>query len=223
MGEVIGDLLPLGIGVAVSPIPIIAVILMLLSRRATVTSTGFLAGWIAGVVVVTVAVLALVGQAEDTSDEGPSTLSSVLKLVLGLLLVAMAVRQWRGRPRAGEAGTMPKWMGAIDTFTFGKALGLGFLLSGINPKNLLLCLGAGTTIGAGGLSAGGDVVAVVVFTVLASVTVGAPVVGLLLARDRMTAPLTELRTWLTQNNATVMAILLLVLGTAMVGKGIAGF
>jgi threonine/homoserine/homoserine lactone efflux protein len=118
---------------------------------------------------------------------------------------------------------MPKWMGAIESFTFGKALGLGFLLSGVNPKNLLLCLGAGTTIGAAHLPAGQVVVVMVIFTVLASSTVAIPVVGFLAARERMTRPLDELRGWLTQNNAAVMAVLLVVLGTALIGKGIAGF
>jgi len=50
---VIGDLLPLAVGVAISPIPIIAVILMLMSREASRTSVGFLIGWVAGIVVVT--------------------------------------------------------------------------------------------------------------------------------------------------------------------------
>ena len=46
MGSVIGDLLPLAVGVAVSPIPIIAAILMSLSKRAGSTSVGFaLAGY----------------------------------------------------------------------------------------------------------------------------------------------------------------------------------
>jgi threonine/homoserine/homoserine lactone efflux protein len=223
VGAVIGDLLPLAIGVAISPVPIIAVILMLLSRKATATSTGFLLGWVAGVVVVTLVVLLLVGQAGSGSGGEPSTLSSVLKLVFGVLLLLLAVRQWRSRPAAGETGTMPKWMGAIESFTFGRALGLGFLLSGINPKNLLLCLGAGTTIGAAHLPAGQVAVALVVFTVLASSTVAVPVLGFLAARDRMARPLEELRGWLTQNNAAVMAVLLLVLGTALIGKGIAGF
>ena len=223
MGAVVGDLLPLAVGIAISPVPIIAVILMLLSRKATATGTGFLLGWVAGVVVVTAVVLALVGQAGDSSGGEPSTLSSVLKVVFGVLLLLMALRQWRSRPKAGEAGEMPRWMGAIESFTFGRALGLGFVLSGINPKNLLLCLGAGTTIGAAHLPAGQVVVAMAVFTVLASSTVAVPVVGYLAARDRMAAPLESLQGWLTQNNAGVMAVLLLVLGTALVGKGIGGF
>jgi threonine/homoserine/homoserine lactone efflux protein len=223
MGAVIGDLLPLAIGIAISPIPIIAVILMLLSRRATATSTGFLLGWVVGIVLVTVVMLALVGQAGNTAGGEPSTLSSVLKLVLGAALILLAVRQWQGRPKEGETGAMPKWMGAIESFSFGRALVLGFGLSAINPKNLLLCLAAGTTIGAAHLPTGQVVLATVVFTLLACSTVAVPVLGYLAARDRMAAPLDRLRAWLTQNNAAVMAVLLVVIGTVLLGKGIAGF
>jgi len=223
MAAVIGDLLPLAIGIAISPIPIIAVILMLLSRKATATSTGFLLGWVVGIVLVTVVVLVLVGQAGNTAGGEPSTLSSVLKLVLGAALILLAVRQWQGRPKAGETGAMPKWMNAIESFSFVRALLLGFGLSAINPKNLLLCLAAGTTIGAAHLPTGQVVVATVVFTLLACSSVAVPVVGYLAARDRMAAPLDRLRAWLTQNNAAVMAVLLLVIGTVLLGKGIAGF
>ena len=223
MAAVIGDLLPLAIGIAISPIPIIAVILMLLSRKATATSTGFLLGWVVGIVLVTVVVLVLVGQAGNTAGGEPSTLSSVLKLVLGAALILLAVRQWQGRPKAGETGAMPKWMDAIESFTFVRALLLGFGLSAINPKNLLLCLAAGTTIGAAHLPTGQVVVAMVVFTLLAASSVLVPVLGYLVARDRMAAPLDRLRAWLTQNNAAVMAVLLVVIGTVLLGKGIAGF
>jgi hypothetical protein len=220
MGSVIGDLLPLAIGVAISPIPIIAVVLMLLSKQAGRTSIGFLIGWVASIVAVTTIVLVLVGQAESTSTE-PSTLSSVLKLIFGALLLLVAVKQWQSRPQAGEVATMPRWMNAIDSFTFGKALGLG-VLSVVGPKNLLICIGAGTTIAAGHLSAGGAVVTVAMFTVLAASTVATPVVAYLAEGDKMAEPLTSLRAWLAQNNATVMAVLVLVIGVTLIGKGISG-
>lgn len=222
MGEVIGDLLPLAVGIAISPIPIIAVILMLLSRQASRTSTGFLIGWVAGIIVATVVVLALVNQIGDAADSGPSTTSSIIKLVLGAALLLMALRQWRSRPAPGEAVAMPKWMSAIDSFTFGKAAGLGFLLSAINPKNLILCMGAGTTVGAAHLSVGEETIALAVFVVLASTTVAIPVIGYLAARQRMAAPLSRLDEWLRHNNATVMAVLLLVIGAVLIGKGISG-
>jgi hypothetical protein len=42
MGSVIGDFLPQALGVAISPVPIIATILMLLAPKAGATSVGFL-------------------------------------------------------------------------------------------------------------------------------------------------------------------------------------
>jgi threonine/homoserine/homoserine lactone efflux protein len=169
-----------------------------------------------------VVVFLLVGQAGNTSTGKPSTVSSVLKLVFGVLLLGLAVREWRERPKPGEAAEMPKWMSTIDSLTFVKALGLGVVLSAVNPKNLVMCLAAGTTIGAAHLSGGEDAVAVAVFTVIAASTVAIPVIGYMTARSKMTGPLESLRNWLTQNNATVTAVLLLVIGVVLLGKGISG-
>ena len=41
-------------------------------------------------------------------------------------------------------------MSAIDTMTAGRGLVLGFLLSAVNPKNLLMAAGAGVIIGTPG-------------------------------------------------------------------------
>jgi threonine/homoserine/homoserine lactone efflux protein len=166
-------------------------------------------------------VLLLIGQAKNTTT-GPSTVSSVLKLVFGLLMLVLAFRQWQQRPSPGETASMPKWMTAIDELTLLKALGIGFLLSAVNPKNLLMCLGAGTTIGAAHLSTGGEVVTVLVFTLIAASTIGVPVTVYLSARDKVAAPLRSLRDWLARNNAVVMTMVLLLIGVVLVGKGIAG-
>jgi threonine/homoserine/homoserine lactone efflux protein len=221
MNQVIGDLLPLALGVAISPIPIIAAILMLLSAKAGGTSAGFLLGWVAGIAVATTAFTALAGAGFGGSGE-PSAAVSWIKIAVGVLLLLLAVRQWRGRPKPGADAALPKWMSAIDTVTPVKAVGLGFLLSAVNPKNLLMCVAAGAAIGSGGLSGGEDVVAVAVFTVLAASTVAVPVLAYAAARDRLRGPLDELKEWLQTHNAAVMSVLLLVIGTVLIGKGIGG-
>ncbi|MEU6561948.1 GAP family protein [Nocardia nova] len=218
MGTVLGELLPLAVGVAISPIPIVAAILMLLSPRAGGTSAGFAAGWVLGILVVTVIVVALSGSIG--ADAGPTHAAGVawVKIVLGVLLVVLAVRQWRGRSDT----SVPGWMRAIDRMTFGKATGLGILLSAVNPKNLLLAVSAGVAIGTGGLSAGGKIVAVVVFTLIGACTVLVPVIGYALAADRLRGTLDDLKSWLQANNHAVMAVVLLVMGAVVAGKGIAG-
>ena len=98
MGDVVGELLPLAVGVAVSPIPIIAVILVLLAPRAGAASAGFAVGWVLGIVVVTSVSVLIAGGADLSEGDDPSAGASWTKLVLGLLLLAVGVRQWRGGP-----------------------------------------------------------------------------------------------------------------------------
>jgi threonine/homoserine/homoserine lactone efflux protein len=156
------------------------------------------------------------------SSSGPSAVASWVKLGLGVLLLLLAAGQWRSRPAPGQEPSMPKWMSAIDSFTPVKAAGLGFLLAAVNPKNLLMCVAAGSTIAGGALSTAQDVWSVVVFTVLAASTVAVPVIGYAIGRKRMAGPLESLRGWLTAHNVAVMATLLLVIGVVLIGKGLGG-
>ncbi|MET0674025.1 MAG: GAP family protein [Microbacterium pygmaeum] len=223
MGTVIGAILPLAIGIAISPIPIIAAILMLLSPKAKGTSVGFLLGWIVGIVAAVTVFTLLASVLPDSDSDGPKPVHGTIQIVLGALLLLLALRQWRSRPKAGQTAALPKWMSAIDTMNAAKGLGLGFLLAAVNPKNLLMGAGAGTTIGGAGLDAGETVVVIAIFTVIAAASVAVPVLGYLIASKRMAGPLESLRTWLVHNNATVMAVLLLVIGVVLIGKGIASF
>ena len=223
MGAVIGDLLPLAVGVAISPIPIIAVILMLLAPRAGAASMGFTLGWTIGIVAVTGVVTVLAAVADvGTGSGGGSETGDWIKLGLGVLLLLVAARQWRSRPAAGEAAPLPAWMSAIDRMTPVKATGLGTLLSAVNPKNLLLCIAAGVTVGSAGLSTGDATVAIAVFVVLAASTVLVPTIGYAVAQQAMRPRLEGLRTWLEAHNAAVMTVLLVVIGAALIGKGLGG-
>ncbi len=49
MGQAIGAILGQAVGVAISPVPIIAVILMLFSKGSKANSISFLVGWIVAV------------------------------------------------------------------------------------------------------------------------------------------------------------------------------
>lgn len=223
MGTVIGDILPLALGVAISPIPIIAAILMLLSPKAKVTSVGFLVGWVAGIAVATTVFTLLSSVLPDEDSDAGKPILGAIQLVLGALLLLLAVRNWRSRPKDGSEAPLPAWMAAVDSFTFVKALGLGFLLSAVNPKNLLLAAGAGVALGSATLDAGATTVVIAIFTLLAASTVLVPVVAYLAASARLRGPLNALKAWLQRENAVIMAVLLLVLGVALIGKGIGSF
>jgi threonine/homoserine/homoserine lactone efflux protein len=220
MGDVIGQILSFAVGVAVSPVPIIAVVLMLTTDRGRVNGPAFVLGWIAGLALAGTAILLLAGQA-DASDGGePATWVGVLKLMLGLGLLALAVKQWRGRPADSEAAELPNWMQKIDGFAPGRALALAVALAAINPKNLLLTVGAATTIAHAGLEAGEQAVALSVFILVASLGIGAPVAIYFALGEKSASLLGGLKDWMAHNNAAIMTVLLLVLGAKLLGDGI---
>lgn len=220
MRQAISEVLPLAIGVAISPVPIIAVILMLFSRRATVNGPVFLLGWVLALAVVGTVVYLVADSADASSSTSASDTVSWGQIGLGVLLLLVARRQWAKRPRPGEAPEMPKWMAGIDALAPGRAFLLGVLLAGVNPKNLALTLAAAAGLAQLGATGSDAIVAMVVFVLVASVTIAGPVAYRLLGGDTARAKLDELREWLGEHNAAVMAVLLLVFGVDLVAKGL---
>jgi threonine/homoserine/homoserine lactone efflux protein len=222
MGQAIGQILAFAVGVSLSPIPIIAVVLMLATPKGRVNGPAFLAGWVLGLAVVGTVVLLVASGAEASENGGPAEGLSIVKLGLGVLLLVVAARQWRGRPKGEAAPELPKWMQTIDTFTPPRAGGIAFALSAVNPKNLLLTVGAGAAIAQTGASTGDQAVALAVFVLLGTLGPGIPVAIYFLMRDHATAILESMRGWMARENATIMAVLCLIIGAKLIGDAITG-
>ena len=160
----------------------------------------------------------------DASEAGePATWVNLLLLGLGLLLLALAVKQWRGRPRAGEETPAPRWMRTVDDFTVAKAAGAGFALSALNPKNVLLTVAAAAEIAEVGLPGRPADRRGVGFVVIASAGVMTPLVLSLALGDRSRELLDGLRGWMARNNAVIMSVLFLLIGAKLIGDAVAGF
>ena len=222
MGQAIGGSLALAVGVALSPVPIIAVVLMLTTRRARLNGPLFVLGWLAGLAVVGAIVLCVAGPAGASSAGSPATWVSWVKVALGLLLLLVAARQFRGRPRDGDRAALPKWMGRIDDIRPLAACGLAALLAGVNPKNLLLAVGGAASIAQTGISGGGQAVAYLVFALVGTIGVGTPVVLYFALGSRADKPLAGLKDWMSEHNAVIMSVLCLVIGVKLIGDAISG-
>lgn len=217
-----GEILPLATGVAISPLPIIAVILILFSKRAKTNGVAFLVGWVLGLVVIGGLVLSIAATQNLAPKSEPSIAASIVRILLGVLLLFLATKQWKNRPKPGEQPIMPKWMRAIDSFGPGKALGLAFFFSAVSPKNLSLSLTAALDIAQANLGSFEGIMVLCVFMLIGSLSVASPVVVFLVTGNKATKTLDGWRVWLTENNATLMFVLFLVLGMVLVGKGISG-
>jgi threonine/homoserine/homoserine lactone efflux protein len=223
MGDMIGQLIPSAVGVAISPLPIVAVVLILMTARGGVNGPAFIVGWVSGLALVGAVLLSIASDLSRSSGQvEQSTWTSVSVLVVGVVLLLVALRQWRRRPRQMDEVKTPKWMEAIDRFSPVKAAGAGVILSALNPKNLLLAVAGAAAIAQTRVPVGQQVVGYVLFIILATIGVGAPVMIYLVLGDRSRALLDRLRNSMVRRNAVIMAVLFLIVGVKLIGSGISG-
>jgi threonine/homoserine/homoserine lactone efflux protein len=219
LSQAIGDLLPAAIAVALSPIPIIAVVLVLGTPSARTAGPMFALGWVVGLAAVSAVVVLALGSSID-----PDTESGIewFKIAVGILFLLMAAKQWRKRPREGQSPEMPKWMSTVDSLTPPKAALLGAAFSGANPKNLALTLAAAASIAEAGLDQTETTAAVAVYVVLGSVTVAGSVLLYVVDARRAARPLAAVKQFMSDYNAVIMITVLLLLGAKLLGDGLAG-
>ncbi|ACU75404.1 conserved hypothetical protein [Catenulispora acidiphila DSM 44928] len=221
MGAAIGAMLGSAVGVAISPLPLIAMVLLLATPRGRADGLAFCAGWLLSLTLVGTVML-LIGAGED-ADEGsaPATWVSWLTLVLGVLFAFLAVGQWKARPRPGRPARTPGWMAGLDRTTPARAAGLGALLSGANPKNLALTVGAAAGIAGATSQPGARAVALVLFVLIGSLCVLVPLGVYLAGGKKAAATLEGWKDWMATHNAAIMTTVLAVLAAKYVGDALA--
>jgi threonine/homoserine/homoserine lactone efflux protein len=219
LGEAIGDLLPSAFAVALSPIPIVAVVLILGASHARTAGPAFAVGWIVGLLAVSVVVVLVLGVGADSDGDDPGV--DWLKVAIGLLFLLMAAKQWQKRPQEGQEPETPGWMATIDSATPVRAAVLGAALSGANPKNLALTLAASASIAEAGLDRADEAIAIAAFVALGSITVAGSVLFYSLDANRAARPLGAIKRFMSDNNAVIMMVVLLLLGAKLLGDGLA--
>jgi len=221
LSQALGELFPAAVAVALSPIPIIGVVLVLDSDRARPNGPAFALGWVAGLTIVSVLVVILAGAA---SDPGSDTATGINWLMagIGFVFLIMGARQWKKRPRRGETVEMPNWMASIDAISSTKALGLGAALAAANPKNLALTLAASAAIANAELGGADTAIAIATFVAIGSISVVGAVAFYLASPTRAQEPLAAVRQFMADNNATIMMVILVILGAKLLGDALAG-
>ncbi|MCS5719120.1 GAP family protein [Herbiconiux sp. CPCC 205763] len=241
MAGIIGHILPLAVGVALSSVPIVVMVLILLSPRGRWSSLTYLIGAVIGLAGLTTLFTAVATLLPPAPSESKSPLIATIEVALGVGLLVIAGVRWRAARRRhheaeehpasapapdGTAAKSPtgaaKWMAKVTTLSPIPSLGVGFVLM-LRPKNLLLTIAAGVAIGAGGATLSEVVVGIALFVVLGISTLAAPIIFAVVDPSRMRHPLEETRIWIESNAATVTTVVVLVLGTVIIGSGLAHY
>ncbi|MET0796919.1 MAG: GAP family protein [Rhodococcus sp. (in: high G+C Gram-positive bacteria)] len=221
----IGLSLPIALGLLFVSMPMAVIVLVMITAGAHRGAASFLLGWVLGIsaVVAVTIVIADYSFAESESESAQSSVwSSVVRIVLGLVLFGLAFKQWRARPRDGSDPTVPKWMKSIDGLTPRKAFGLAFLSAAVNPKNAALAVSGAATIAVATNVVAQQIVAAVIFTIIASVGIASPILVKVFSGKRADDILVSAKAWMTANNAVMMAVILAILGATVLGEGLSG-
>ncbi|OBB62877.1 GAP family protein [Mycobacterium sp. 852014-50255_SCH5639931] len=215
-GSVLTKLIALAAVIALSPITVVPAVLVLHAPRPRPTSLAFLAGWVLGLAALT-AVFVSGSELLGGLHRAPPTWASWVRVALGSALIALGAYQWLTRHRHGS---MPRWMRSFSTLSPPRAGLTGAVLVVLRPEVLIMCAAAGLAIGSSSLSAAGELVAGALFLVIAASTVAIPILAYVGAGDRLDDALERLKVWMEENHATLLAVILVLIGLMVLYNGI---
>jgi len=218
MWQALGGLLPIAVAVAVSSVPIMVTILLLLSPNRSKTAVPFLIGWVIGVVAV-IGVSAVSAQAlPNVPRRAQEKVAGVIELFIGAALIVLGLVQILRRSRAPESG-MPRWLTAVDSFSGPVSFAVGVVLN-VRPKGLLLGVAAGLALNAASVDSAQSAALVVIYTLIATSTVVVPIIASFLAPKKVQPKLISARDWIGSNGRVLTSAMLFMIGVVIFGVGL---
>lgn len=211
--------LPIGIGVAVNPLAIAAGIVLLGGDDPRGRGVPYLCGWLLGLAFLILASASVAGW--QVTARGPETRFAVEigRVAAGVVLVAVAT--WTLLHARGGAPAPPRWLGTLDAFGRGRAMGLGGFFAIASLKNLLLVAAAGAAMGASGLSLPALLLVAAAFLAVCAIGVLAPLLVRLRGGPDGAALLERWRARLLAHAATLTAATMLLLGVHLILSALA--
>jgi len=214
---VLTELIPLALVVALSPLSIIPAVLVLHTPRPRPTGLAFLAGWLIGLAALTVIFVELSTLVANPNK--PPGWASWVRVVVGVALIVFGIYRWLMRKRAAHT---PGWMQSLGKLTPWRAGVAAVALTVANPKVLFMCIAAGLAIGTAGVGSAHVWIGVLWYVAVAGSTVAIPILAYTVSGDRLDEPLQRLKVWMEQQHATLVAVILIVIGLLVLYKGIHG-
>jgi threonine/homoserine/homoserine lactone efflux protein len=200
------------VGVALSPLPILGMLLVLGGRRPVAHGAAYWIAWTTGVAAPTIAFVIVAERAGEIDDRHVAI--AVAEIAIGVVFLAVAARLALGRPEPSDVP--PRWLNALDRSGPLRAAALALILSAGNPKNLALMLAAAVAIvqeGQLALGAAG-------FVALAVSTVSLLLAGYVAFTTRSRSAMASLRGAVARHDRSIAMFVGLVVGTFFLVDGI---
>jgi hypothetical protein len=221
LASVLVDLLPLMIGAAIVPVPIIIVLLLLGNPGGLLKGSAFVGGAVAvrlaqGIVFGYV----FTSDPAATTDTGGNLIVSTLLIVLGVLMLVTAYRKW-DKDEDPDAPP-PKWIAAVGSLSAPKALGIGAAVVALSTKQWVFTLAAIGVLGRAHLGPPASIGLFLCYVLAAQAFGLIAVLAYILSPRRAGGVLAATRQWLQRNDRLVLTTASLIFGLFFLFKGITG-
>lgn len=215
--EAIGATFTFAVGIMVSPLPIIALIIVLMGKKAVSGGFTFVVGWILSVMALIYIAIALGQQFQNTQ---PNRLEGLIQVALGVFFVYYAFKQFAISYRTRKNPTLPKWMEGITSLSLLKLFGLAVLLNLSNVKNIPLAAQAVNAVRTIQLSVPEQWITAFIFALITSLPMLVPAVWVAFGGERAQSTMSHAKNFLVKYNHLVMGGLFLMMGSQAVGGGL---
>jgi len=207
------DLILIGLTISLEPIPLTTFIVVLASKNGVRKGAAFLFGWLASLAIVIALTIVATGNKPPKTNSAPSLAALAFKIWAGVVLLLIALRQYRrlGKPKPPKK--TPKWQTGVDNMSLWFALALGPLTQ---PWGLV-AVGI-ATITEAKLSSWQDYIAIVLFCLVSTSTYLVMEVYAGFRPARTQALLAQIRNWIESHRDQVIIVGSIVLGFYLIGK-----
>jgi hypothetical protein len=220
VGRAIGEILPLAVALAAGPLPVIAIMLILVSEDAKIKGIGFVIGRIVGLAAIVAAGLVIFSLIDDpglVNRDHPRPAVSVARIVIGVVLIVLAYRMWRRRNEPSKPSPLTR---RVDALSANGSVGLGLLVTVVDPASISVGFLSGVDIAGARLPVSVAVLVACAFIALSTLTITVPLAGYLAGGQAVRDRLVGIKGWLQTNEKAVMMVLFLLIGAMLIGRGI---
>jgi Sap, sulfolipid-1-addressing protein len=209
------ELLLIALVITLEPIPLTAFILVLMSKRGLRKGAAFIFGWLLSLAAVVILTLVFTGNQPPRSNTAPSLAGIAVKILIGVALVAIALRRRARMGRPKKPKNPPKWQTSIDDMSPWLAIGLGPLTQ---PWGLV-AVGVADIMEAK-LSSWESGIALFLFCIVATALYLVMEIYAGFRPERAQSTLNGIRSWINTHTDQVIVILSLGLGLWLLAQSI---
>jgi len=225
MNELILSLVPLAVAATLQPPQIVSFIVLLQTQRGKANALAYLAGMSAFRLAIGAVFWVLASRVEATvessgSEFGP--LVGTVLAVLGLLLLVYALRLIFSAQDEDQAAV--SWLDRLDSIAWSQSFAVGLAFLALDPKDWITDIAAINLIAEADLSGSASLLTYLGYILLAQLLLIMMFVITIALPRKSQSFLTELNTWMKQNDrvieitvAIVFGLLFLFIGLERIG------